>query len=125
MVLAQADFIVLSVAEIVPISAPGQNSRNEKNIRTSITDRSLHHLSKSVTRRVQEEVLAIKNPIHLRNGKVFKARRLWAIACLPRPRGFAVGAFGDERLFFELLPWLASPVDSLSLKVLVDCLLDD
>ncbi len=49
--------------EYVPISAPGQNSRNEKNIRTSITDRSLHLLSKSVTRRVREELVNQPNDI--------------------------------------------------------------
>jgi hypothetical protein len=47
----------LKMIEIVPISAPGRNSRNKKYIKTSVTGRSLHHLTEFVTRRLQEEML--------------------------------------------------------------------
>jgi hypothetical protein len=39
---------------IVPISAPGQNSRNEDHIQASITDRSLRHLTEFVAQGFQE-----------------------------------------------------------------------
>jgi hypothetical protein len=38
------------------LSAPAQNSRNERYIQTSITDRSLRHLTEFVARRFQEGV---------------------------------------------------------------------
>jgi hypothetical protein len=41
----------------VPISTLGQKSRNEKHIRTSITERNIHLLSKSVTSNLQEVFL--------------------------------------------------------------------
>jgi hypothetical protein len=47
---------VLNMQDIMPISALGQNSRNEKHIQTSITGRSLHRLTEFVTRRLQEEM---------------------------------------------------------------------
>jgi hypothetical protein len=40
--------------EIVPNSAPGRNSRNEKYIQTLVTGRNLPHLTEFVTRRLQE-----------------------------------------------------------------------
>ena len=44
------------IPDNVPLYAPGQNSRNEKYIQTSVTGRSLHHLTEFITRRLQEEV---------------------------------------------------------------------
>ena len=49
--------LFLKSVTIVPISAPSQNSRNEKYIQTSIANCNLHHLTKNVARRVQEEVV--------------------------------------------------------------------
>jgi len=48
----------MKVCGNVPLSAVGQNSRKEKYVKTSIIDRNLYHLLKSVIRRVQEELLA-------------------------------------------------------------------
>ena len=39
----------------MPLYAPGQNSRNEKYIQTSIASCNLHLLTKTFNRRVQEE----------------------------------------------------------------------
>jgi len=48
---------------IVPLSAIRQNSRNGKYIRTSIADRNLQHLSKFVTRKLQEELYVFPGKI--------------------------------------------------------------
>ena len=49
-------FSAVESADSVPPSTLGQNSRNEKYIQTSVTGRSLHHLTKFVTRRLQEVI---------------------------------------------------------------------
>ena len=48
----------ITVADHLPISALRQNSIDKKYIQTSISDRNLHRLAKSVRRRLQEVMLA-------------------------------------------------------------------
>ena len=52
---------VLRIQAIVPISTLRQKFWDNKDNETSITDWTLHHLSKPVTRRVQEEVQSRPN----------------------------------------------------------------
>jgi hypothetical protein len=55
----------------VPISAPGQNSMSKKNIKISITGRTLQHLIKNVTPRKEYSKKTNKNPL---NCKVLGSR---------------------------------------------------
>ena len=54
-------FRIFKSADSVPLYAPGQISRDEKYIRTSIANRNLHRLTESFNRRLQEESFCLRD----------------------------------------------------------------